>query len=105
MKDYNKCRIQFMFGDYRNPEDIREVWWRIQPSELGFWDRLFRNPWRTLKRHIYGEMTSYFTPMKWKEELSHLKTYADVIRYQRDEYHKYRDYIQEKVELGVYWPR
>ncbi len=103
-KDYSDYPIQFQFGPITSPNDIREVWWRIHPSKLGFWDRLFHNPWRRFYKDCYGDMDGYFSPQEWKKELSHLKTYRDAIRYQSKQYKKHDDYYRELIENGDWWP-
>ena len=105
IKDYSNYHIQFMFGYASSPDDVREIWWRIRPSELGWWDRLFHNPWRTIYRECVGDMLMYHSPSVWKEELSHLKTYKDITEWQRKQYREQRKYYQSKVEQGEYWPK
>jgi len=104
-KDYSDYPIQFRFSHSSNPDDYREVWWRICPSNLGLWDRLFHNPWRTIYRECYGDMLTYHSPRLWSEELSHLNTYSEITEWQKKEYEKHDKYYQDKVEKGVYWPK
>lgn len=103
-QDINNCSIQFRFGYAGSPDGYREIWWRIRPSELGLWDRLFNNPWRTAYRECFGDMLRYLSPRVWKEQLSHLKTYWEITEWQRKQYRKRDEYYQKKVENGEYWP-
>lgn len=101
----NNYHIQFKFGYASSPNDMRKIWWRICPSELGWWGRIFHNPWRTVYRECCGDMLSDHSPWVWKEELSHLKTYNEITEWQEKEYRKRDKYYQKKVEEGIYWPK
>ena len=102
-KDFSNCHIQFMFGSVSSPSDIREIWWRIRPSELGWLDRLFHNPWRAVYRECAGELLSYHSPRVWKEELAHLKTYKDAVEWQKAQYKRRDEFYNWKVKEGEYW--
>ena len=103
-KDYSDCPIQFAFGRITSPDDIREIWWRICPSELSLWDRLFHNPWRQFYKECYGDLLRYFNPTEWREEISQLKTYKDAIEYQSKQYELNDDYRRKQIDDGVIWP-
>ncbi len=103
-KDYSDYPIQFRFGYISSPDDRRKIEWRICPSELSFWDRLFHNPWRPFYKECCGEVTYYFNPTEWKEELSQLKTYKDAIEYQSKQYEMHIDYRRKRIDDGVIWP-
>lgn len=61
----------------------REVYYRIKPSELSFFKRIFGNPWRQLY-HAYKVIpgvSSLFTPKEFQTLSERLKTFGDICNY------------------------
>ena len=104
-KDFSNCSIQFRFESITSPDSVRGIWWRICPSELGWWDRLFHNPWRRFYKERYTMILKYISPRVWKEELSLLKTYKDAVEWQKAQYKERDDFYNWKVKVGEYWPK
>ncbi len=106
--DYSKCRIQFgfewVFDSCRRPNDYRYIYWRIHPSEMTWWDRTFKNPWRQFRYAIYDDLNDIYDPRQFKEELSQIKTYEQALEYQNSQCQIVRDYCKEKQDAGEYWP-
>ena len=100
IKDLDNHNIEFRFQNHST--GYRQILWRIVPSELGIWDRLFHNPWRVLYRACYRELTSFFKAKHWKDARE-LTTYRAIMEYQAQEEEKARKALQRDVELGVAW--
>ena len=77
--DYSKCKIEICYEE--TSTEYRYIYWRIHPSELSWWDRTFRNPWRIFKHECAGRLNPCYNPKRYKNELSHIKTYEDALRY------------------------
>lgn len=100
IKDLDNYNIEFRLKNYSM--GYRQILWKIVPSELGIWDRLFHNPWRILYRSCYRELTDLFKARHWKD-VRQLTTYRDIMEYQAQEEEKARKVLQHDVELGVAW--
>lgn len=100
IKDLDNYNIEFRFRNYSM--GYREILWRIVPSELGFWDRCFHNPWRVLYRASYRHLTNLFKAGHWKD-VRELTTYRSIMEYQAQEEEKARKVLQLDVELGSAW--
>lgn len=106
MKIKDNYQIQFMLSemDPLDPTGFREIWWRICPKELSLWNRIFHNPWRTLKHACLGDMNRYFNPKEYRDEISCMKTYSDVMEYQRRQWKLRDDFVKKRIDEGRYWP-
>ena len=111
MKDYskyNKCHIElgydWVFNSIINPTDYRYIYWRIRPSEMTWWDRIFHNPWRLFSGVIVDELNEVYSPKTFKEQLSHIKTYEQAVNYQNEQYRIVEEKKLEKIATGEYWP-
>ena len=107
-QDYSKCDIQFsyewVFGSCTKPDDYRFIYWRIRPDEMTWWDRIFKNPWRQF-RHAAGiGLNDIYSPRRFKEELSSIKTYEQALGYQNKQQRLIKEYYRKKQGVGEFWP-
>lgn len=106
MKDYSNYSIQIQTGyEYGSGKDNwRQVWWRIDPSQLSLWERMFKNSWRIFKHYCCDELNPCYSPRRFKDELSGIKTYGQAVQYQKEQQMLVNAYIDRKVKEGKYWP-
>lgn len=102
MKDLGNCTIELSYSDICS--NMRYIYWRIKPKELSFWKRLFKNPWRRLERHVFGNWNPIWSVFDYKEcNVQALKTYSDILNFEDREWDKIIDYRQEMIEQGEMW--
>ena len=108
MKDYSKCNIElryeWVFIGAHDDNDPRYIYWRVQPSEMTWWDRHFHNPWRQFSRVITDDLNDIYSPRSFKNELSHIKTVEQARNYQDEQYKILNEIYQKKVDKGEAWP-
>lgn len=102
---YKKCKIEI---DYESicRDTYRKIYWRIDPKELSFWDRIFlRNPWRVFKHALLliGELNYLYTIKDYNEQLKNIVTYEDAVNYQCEENKKATNKHDYYVEKGIKW--
>lgn len=100
---YKKCKIEI---DYENfcCNTYRKFYWRINPKELSFWDRIFlHNPWRIFKHALLGDLNYLYTIKNYNEQLKNIVTYEDAVNYQRGENAKAKNKHDYYVEKGIRW--
>ena len=101
-KDYSNCSIQIYFEP--SPIKSRQIFWRINPKELSWWDRIFNNPWCKLYHQCMYHMNPYFSTHEYKNYgIKYLKTYADVRNFIAEEEKKAQDEHDEYVSKGIIW--
>ena len=101
-KDYSNYTVQIYLEP--SPISLRQIFWRINPKELNWWERNFKNPWRHLYHQCMYHMNPYFSTKQYKEyEIKNLKTYADVINYINNEEKKAKDEHNDYVAKGIIW--
>ena len=68
--------------DWNDPVgEHRCLYWRIKPSQLNWFERLFKNPWRQLYHECFGEWNRYFSSTRFYEEIKPCKTAGDILSY------------------------
>lgn len=93
--------------------DNRKIYYRIVPSELGFFKRIFCNPWRQLY-HAFTYVKGaniFYTVKEYNEEIKPLKTFGDVCDYLKEQNliiektseKLYKEHL-EAVANGEEWP-
>lgn len=101
-KDYSNYTIQIYLEP--SPIKFRQIFWRINPKELNWWERNFKNPWRRLYHQCMYHMNPYFSTEQYKKyDIKNLKTYADVINYINNEEKKAQDEHDDYVANGIIW--
>ena len=78
----------------------RYVYYRIVPSELGFFKRVFCNPWRCMY-HAFSYCSGYdllYTPKEYNLEIAPLNTFGDVCDYLEKE-HNLAEEVARKLFL------
>ena len=92
--------------------NCREVYYRIAPSELKWWERLF-NPWRQMYRALkfVGGICEVFELKNYHDLVFPLKTYGDVVNFLAEQERlgneaetRINARIQEKIAKGEEWP-
>lgn len=75
-----KSNLRIEFKTERNTERglYRLVYWRIVPSELGLFRRLFLNPWHQAYYYRDGSSTDLFDPGEFKSLKESCKTVGDI---------------------------
>lgn len=59
----------------------RWLYWRIKPSQLNWFERLFKNHWHQLRHECCGEWNRYFTSSQFIEWVKPCKTVSDILSY------------------------
>lgn len=102
-KDY---KIELSYESFHY-DDYRYFWYRIVPSELPLFKRLFRNEWKPLyhfKQLGAFTVNHIYTIDEYHDELAGLKTLGDVRRY-LDVQDDLKDAAHKKaVENRDIWP-
>ena len=94
-ENYLSYEIEFMYGSY--DKDIRDIYWRIKPYQLNWFQRHFCNRWRPLYRCCIDEWNPYFSAEIFVNEVKPCKTVADI-----------EDYIkkqQKLIDAHNPWPK
>ena len=75
-----KPNLKIEFKTERNTERglYRLVSWRVVPSELGLFRRLFLNPWHPVYHYHDGYATDLFDPGEFKNLKESCKTVGDM---------------------------
>ena len=100
-KDYSKYTIQICSDN--SSSNMRKVFWRINPKELNWWERIFKNPWRCLYHQCMYHMNPYFSAEQYMKGPKQLKTYYDVTNYIQNEERKAKNEHNEYVAHGIIW--
>lgn len=83
--------------------NLRSYYWRIQPKQLSWWNRLFHNSWEQLEHACNDNWNPYFHPTDYWDGLSKLETIGDVIKYRETEWNKIQiereKYIKNKLRF------
>ena len=90
----------------------RYIFYRIVPSQLKWWQRVFCNGWKTMYKAtdystILGNTTELFTLAEYTNEIFKLKTYGEVCDYlahQKELANKSYLEHKEKIKNGETWP-
>ena len=94
MKYRDDMKIQFSTDDGRVE---RFVFYRIDPSELNFFNRVFRNPWRQIYRAAYYGLAGTawsFESVAFKRDIMPCNTLGKI-----KDYLKRQDWLIEKNSL------
>lgn len=83
--------IQISFGDGLR---YRKIYYRINPSVLPFWTRIFKNPWKCLKRASFGTWDYYFESRDYNIRFSKYKTLGEVREYLRIQQKFFDDFTE-----------
>ena len=99
-------------SQYNTDRKHREVFYRIVPSELSFFKRIFCNPWRQIYKAFtyFTGATTLYTPKEYSDMVKQVKTFGEMCNY-IDEQHRlinqrYTEIRQkhlEAVERGEEW--
>jgi len=106
-KDKKDCKIELMYQ--KCTDDLRFYWYRIVPSELPFFRRIFGNPWYCVytfskyadTRHYHSYLFSIGEYYKYIEPL---KTYGDALSFIEEQYGKAEAYREEMIAKKRIWP-
>ena len=72
-------KIEFRTFRIIGEEDMRHVAWRVVPSQLNWWQRLF-NPWRLLSYVMSdGDYFNWFSLERYKSTKETYHTVGDII--------------------------
>lgn len=90
----NRENLKIEFKTERISSSItsRYCYWRIVPSELGLFQRLFSNPWRQLWFIDRGHKETWFSPNDFIALKSKYKTVGDMITREK----KFNDIIEKQ---------
>ena len=99
-KDYSNYSVEFALEE--STSSLREVFWRINPKELSWWERVFKNPWHKLYHSCFYHMSPFFGTKEYMR-VKRLKTYSDVINYIKEEEQKTQKEHDECVDRGIIW--
>lgn len=115
MKDVNELKIEFKYGwEYPNHDyPYKEVFYRIVPEELTWFDRIFLNPWTPVE-HCASEMavscfkpyemTNYFPSVDFVKQVKQNKTVREIEKYMEDEREKSKHFYKLMTTNGTFWP-
>ena len=78
-KKFLSYEIEFDYGDFTGK--CRSLYWRIKPSQLNWFERLFKNYWHQLHHECFGEWNRYFTSTQFFDEVKPCKTVSDILSY------------------------
>ena len=68
--------------DWSDPiSKYRYLYWRIKPSQLNWFERLFKNSWHQLYHECFGEWNRCFSSERFFEEVKPCKTVGDILSY------------------------
>ena len=82
----------------------RRFYYRILPSELSWFRRFFKNPWRAVYRTIRLNTTDIYDVRDYNTHIKSLKTLNDVLSYQKNEEELLYKNRKEAIENGEIWP-
>jgi len=106
MKKYNKnWKVEFCLDS--NPKsDYRGVFWRVLPSELSVFRRLFLNDWSKVYRaYKWLEGKSYLYSIEdYYKEIVPLKTIGDLFEYLDKQDVIIQEIHDKKVKEHEIWP-
>jgi len=88
--------------------DYKEVFFRINPSQLTLFERIFNNPWRKLYHACEDihdvSLNPCYTAKNFHTLKESLKTFKDVIDYQVSQINHVKDVYEVKVKNNEIWP-
>ena len=87
MKHYpSNLKIELSYSQLTG--NYRYYYWRIKPSELSFWNRLFNNAWHQLFHACGDDWNPCFSPKRYWDDIDNLKTVEDIEKYIEREWNK-----------------
>lgn len=95
IRDYNiQIKTVYFFDE---KDGFRNIYFRIKPSELSFFRRIFNNPWLKFKKcfNFTNKLTDFYSPLEFKTEIKPLKTYGDAIDYLKRQSEKFINLTKE----------
>ena len=89
-KDYSNYTVQIYLEP--SPISLRQIFWRINPKELNWWERNFKNSWRQLYHQCMYHMNPYFSTKQYKEYNRQTKRFNECIPHWRQSaaFYKFR---------------
>ena len=101
LEEYMDCPIEL---GWDNDNDNRRLFYRVVPSKLPFWKRVFNNPWKQFK-HIQGSyLSQWYSIERFWKDIKPLETLRDAEEYVEEQ----RRLVKEKREFiarqGIMWP-
>lgn len=72
--------VQVTFGEGLS---YRKLFYRIDPSFLPFFERIFGNPWRQLRQADHGRWDYYFEARDYNNRFSKFKTLGQIREYNK----------------------
>ena len=108
-KDRKDCKIELMYQTLTTSDDLRYYWYRIVPSELPFFQRIFRNPWycayKFSEYSLSGNYRCYaFSVDDYYKYIEPLRTYGDAVSFISEQYDKVEAHKKEMIEKHRIWP-
>ena len=92
----------------RITSNYRYIYWKIKPSALPLFRRLFNNPWRRFQRALdyLNLVNPNYNVNQYYNEIAPLKTYGDAVRYQEKQYEIVAERKRENAEKRdrTEWP-
>lgn len=113
MKYNINYKVEFKTKKTYYGSSIRNIYYRIVPSELPFWKRIFFNPWTEIYKAYYsiGGFKDGFSCEEYYKEIFPLKTFGDVCDYLKKQHEiSQKNEIkcliekQKQIEKGKCWP-
>ena len=101
-----------LYSYYSTDNKHREVYFRIVPSDLGFFKRVFCNPWRQVYKayHYCRGLDTLYTPKEYNTLVKQVKTFGNMCDYLEEQnkliHERYIEFKQEHmnaVERGEEW--
>ena len=103
--EYNKdWKIEIKL-DGISYKDLRKIYYRILPSELTWWQRLFCNKWQPFfhgYESVHG-VGQFFDRHRYCKQIKPLQTYGDVDKYLREQATLIKTNREEAVMRGLIW--
>ena len=100
-KPKEDCRIKL---SWESNGSYRYYYYKIVPSELPFFKRIFKNPWRRIEKECLDDWNPCFSIREYKEYIVPMQTYGDVKRFEDKEWEKIKARRKRYEELNVRWP-
>ena len=102
MKYDENLKIELFWN--QETSKLRSYYWRIQPKQLSWWNRLFHNSWQQLEHACYDKWNPYFYPADYWDGLSKLETVGDVIKYREAEWNKIQIEREKYIKYKIKFP-
>jgi len=105
-KNFDNCRVQFKTAKVLSDDRFRYVYYRANPEDITFFDRLFkRNKWKQMFRAYYVEIgyNHMFTPKEYLNMKLDFETVGDVEKYISEQESIINKRKIEAIKKGEIW--